>query len=76
MLLDLDAGGGIKPGIVHGETDDYGYNIVRDPVHVHDMNATIMHCMGYEHRRLTFRFKGRDYRITDVHGEVVTPILA
>lgn len=70
------AGGGIKPGMVHGETDDYGYNIVRDPVHVHDMNATIMHCMGYDHKRLTYRFQGRDYRITDVHGEVVTPILA
>ena len=70
------AGGGIKAGMVHGETDDYGYNIVRDPVHVHDMNATIMHCMGYDHKRLTYRFQGRDYRITDVHGEVVTPILA
>jgi hypothetical protein len=70
------AGGGIKPGMVHGETDDYGYNIVRDPVHVHDMNATIMHCMGYDHKRLTYRFQGRDYRITDVQGEVVTPILA
>jgi hypothetical protein len=70
------AGGGIKHGMVHGETDDYGYNIVRDPVHVHDMNATIMHCMGYDHKRLTYRFQGRDYRITDVHGEVVTPILA
>ena len=70
------AGGGIKPGMVHGETDEYGYNIVRDPVHVHDMNATIMHCMGYDHKRLTYRFQGRDYRITDVHGEVVTPILA
>ena len=70
------AGGGIKPGMVHGETDDYGYNIVRDPVHVHDMNATIMHCLGYDHKRLTYRFQGRDYRLTDVHGEVVTPILA
>ena len=70
------AGGGIKPGMVHGETDDYGYNIVRDAVHVHDMNATIMHCMGYDHKRLTYRFQGRDYRITDVHGEVVTSILS
>ncbi len=70
------AGGGIKPGMVHGETDDYGYNIVRDPVHVHDMNATIMHCLGYDHKRLAYRFQGRDYRLTDVHGEVVTPILA
>ena len=70
------AGGGIKPGIVHGETDDFGYNIVKDPVHIHDMNATILHCLGYDHKRLTYRFQGRDYRLTDVHGEVVTPILA
>ncbi|MFO1007337.1 MAG: DUF1501 domain-containing protein [Planctomycetaceae bacterium] len=70
------AGGGIKPGVVHGETDDFGYNIVKDPVHIHDMNATILHCLGYDHKRLTFRFQGRDYRLTDVHGEVVTPILA
>ncbi len=65
------AGGGIKPGVVHGETDDYGYNITRDPVHIHDLNATILHCLGYDHKRLTFRFQGRDYRLTDVHGEVV-----
>ncbi len=70
------AGGGIRPGTVHGETDDYGYNVVRDPVHVHDMNATILHCLGYDHKRLTFRFQGRDYRLTDVHGEVVTALLA
>ena len=70
------AGGGIRPGIVHGETDDYGYNIIRDPVHVHDMNATILECLGYDHKRLTFRFQGRDYRLTDVQGEVVRPLLA
>jgi hypothetical protein len=70
------AGGGIRPGIVHGETDDYGYNNVRDPVHVHDLNATILHCLGFDHQRLTFRFQGRDYRLTDVHGEVVKPLLA
>ncbi len=69
------AGGGIKPGLVHGETDDYGYNIVKDPVHIHDMNATILHCLGYDHKRLTYRFQGRDFRLTDVHGEVVTPVL-
>ena len=69
-------GGGIKPGLVHGETDDYGYNIVKDPVHIHDMNATILHCLGYDHKRLTYRFQGRDFRLTDVHGEVVTPVLA
>jgi hypothetical protein len=70
------AGGGMKPGVVHGETDDYGYNIVRDPVHVHDLNATILHCLGFDHERLTFRFQGRDYRLTDVHGRVVRELLA
>ena len=70
------AGGGIKGGLVHGETDDYGYNVVRDPVHVHDLNATILHCLGYDHTRLTYRFQGRDYRLTDVHGRVVTELLA
>jgi hypothetical protein len=70
------AGGGIKPGIVHGETDDYGYNIVRDPVHVHDLNATLLHCLGVDHKRLTYRFQGRDYRLTDVHGEIVHETLA
>jgi uncharacterized protein (DUF1501 family) len=69
------AGGGIRPGIVHGETDDYGYNIVRDPVHVHDMNATLLHCLGYDHKRLTYRFQGRDYRLTDVEGNVVRELL-
>ncbi len=69
------AGGGIKPGVVHGETDDYGYNITRDPVHVHDLNATMLHCLGIDHTRLTYRFQGRDYRLTDVHGEVVKGIL-
>ena len=70
------AGGGIKPGYVHGETDDYGYNILRDPVHVHDLNATILHCLGVDHERLTFRSQGRDYRLTDVHGNVVREVLA
>ncbi len=70
------AGGGIKPGVVHGETDDYGYNIVNDPVHIHDLNATILQCLGYDHKRLTFRFQGRDYRLTDVHGEVVQELLS
>lgn len=70
------AGGGVKPGIVHGETDDYGYNIVRDPVHIHDLNATILHCLGFDHERLTYRFQGRDYRLTDVHGNVVRALLA
>ena len=70
------AGGGIKPGVTHGETDDYGYNITRDPVHVHDLHATLLHCLGIDHRRLTYRFQGRDFRLTDVHGTVVKDILA
>lgn len=70
------AGGGIKPGVVHGATDDYGYNIVENPVHIHDLNATIMQCLGIDHERLTFPFQGRDYRLTDVHGKVVREILA
>ena len=70
------AGGGMKPGVVHGETDDFSYNIVKDPVHVHDLNATILDRLGIDHKRLTFRFQGRDFRLTDVHGEVVRPLLA
>ena len=70
------AGGGTKPGLVHGETDDYSYNIVKDPVHVHDLNATILHCLGIDHKKLTYRFQGRYFRLTDVHGEVVKPLLA
>jgi uncharacterized protein DUF1501 len=69
------AGGGIKPGITIGETDDFSYNIARDPVHVHDLNATILHCLGIDHTRLTYKFQGRDFRLTDVHGEVVKKIL-
>jgi len=69
------AGGGIKPGIVHGETDEFGYNVVRDGVHVHDLNATILHCLGLNHERLTYRSQGRDFRITDVAGTVVKAIL-
>lgn len=70
------AGGGIKPGMVHGATDDLGYNIVQDPVHVHDLQATLMHCLGLDHERLTFRSQGRDFRLTDVHGGVIKAILA
>ena len=69
------AGGGIKPGISYGETDDYCYNIARDPVHVHDLHATILHCLGIDHEKLTFKFQGRHYRLTDVHGEVVKGVL-
>ncbi|MFP6874282.1 MAG: DUF1501 domain-containing protein [Verrucomicrobiales bacterium] len=70
------AGGGIKPGASYGETDDYCYNVARDPVHVHDFHATILHCLGIDHERLTYRFQGRDYRLTDVHGKVVRGILS
>ena len=70
------AGGGIKGGVVHGETDDFGYNIIKDPVHVHDLNATILHCLGIDHERLTFKFQGRHYRLTDVSGNVVKSVLA
>ncbi|MCB1234049.1 MAG: DUF1501 domain-containing protein, partial [Verrucomicrobiae bacterium] len=69
------AGGGIRPGTVYGETDDFCFNVARDPVHVHDLNATLLHQLGIDHERLTFRFQGRDYRLTDVHGRVVREIL-
>ncbi|NND95957.1 MAG: DUF1501 domain-containing protein [Pirellulaceae bacterium] len=72
----LMAGAGINGGYTHGETDDYCYNITADPVHVHDLNATILHLMGINHERLTYRYQGRDFRLTDIHGEVVQPILA
>jgi uncharacterized protein (DUF1501 family) len=70
------AGGGIKPGISYGGTDDFSYNVAHDPVHVHDLNATILHCLGLDHEKLTFKFKGRQYRLTDVHGQVVEGVLA
>ena len=70
------AGGGIRPGIQYGETDDFCYNITRDPVHVHDLNATLLHQLGLDHERLTYRFQGRDYRLTDVYGRVVKGLLA
>lgn len=70
------AGGGIKPGISYGQTDEFCYNIVENPVHIHDQNATILHCLGIDHEKLTFRFQGRDFRLTDIHGNVVRDILA
>jgi len=70
------AGGGVKAGYVHGQTDELGFNVAEDPVHVHDLNATLLHLLGLDHLKLTFRFQGRDYRLTDVHGQVVQPILA
>jgi hypothetical protein len=70
------AGGGIKGGITHGETDDYSYNIVKDPVELYDLHATILHCLGVDHTKLTYKFQGRHFRLTDVHGNVVRQILA
>jgi hypothetical protein len=69
------AGGGIKPGISLGETDDFGYNIVKDPVHVHDLQATILNRLGIDHTRLTYKFQGRHFRLTDVSGRVVKEIV-
>ena len=69
------AGGGIRAGYTHGETDEFGFHIVRDPVHVHDLQATILHLMGIDHEQLTYRYQGRDFRLTDVHGSVVDDIL-
>ena len=70
------AGGGVKPGMTLGETDDYCYNVVKDPVHVHDLHATILRCLGVDHTRLTYKFQGRHFRLTDVHGEIVKQVLA
>ncbi|HWB00678.1 MAG TPA: DUF1501 domain-containing protein, partial [Pirellulales bacterium] len=69
------AGGGVRPGLTYGATDDHSYNIVENPVHVHDLNATILHCLGIDHKRLTFKFQGRNHRLTDVEGSVVQGIL-
>ncbi len=73
MLL---AGAGVKKGMTLGATDEFNYNITENPVHVHDLNATIMHLMGVDHTRLTYRYQGRDFRLTDIHGELINPILA
>jgi Protein of unknown function (DUF1501) len=70
------AGGGIRPGVTYGETDDFSYNITKDPMDVHDLHATIFRCLGVDHTKLTFKFQGRHFRLTDVHGNVVRPILA
>jgi uncharacterized protein (DUF1501 family) len=70
------AGGGIKPGITHGKTDDFGYNVVEDGVHAHDFQATVLHLLGVDHKRLTYRYQGRDFRLTDVAGNFVQQILA
>jgi arylsulfatase A-like enzyme len=70
------AGGGISPGVTIGETDDIGYNIVRDPVSVHDLHATILHLMGIDHTKLVYNFQGRDFRLTDVEGVVVNRLVS
>jgi uncharacterized protein (DUF1501 family) len=70
------AGGGVKGGMVHGATDEFGWHAVQDKVHVHDLHATILHLMGLDHEKLTFRHDGRNFRLTDVYGKVVHPILA
>jgi uncharacterized protein (DUF1501 family) len=70
------AGGGVKPGISYGRTDDFGFNVVEGGVHTHDLNATVLHLLGMDHERLTFRYQGRDYRLTDVEGKIIRPILA
>jgi hypothetical protein len=70
------AGGGVKPGLTLGESDEFGFNAARDKVHVHDLHATLLHMLGFEHTKLTYRFQGREFRLTDVHGELVTKLLA
>jgi hypothetical protein len=70
------AGGGVKPGLTYGESDDLAMSVARDPVHVHDFQATMLHLLGIDHKRLTFRFQGRDFRLTDIHGEVVKGVIA
>src|SRR5690606_3712156 len=69
------AGGGIKRGLVYGETDEFGYNIVRDPVHVHDLQATLLYLLGVDHERLVYKFQGRRFRLTDVHGTIANGLL-
>ena len=69
------AGGGVKPGLTLGETDEFGFNVTKDRVHVHDLHATILHLLGFDHEKLTYRFQGRDFRLTDVHGEIVEKLL-
>ncbi len=70
------AGGGVKPGVTHGATDELGFHVAKDPVHVHDLQATLLHLLGLDHHRLTFHYAGRDFRLTDVHGNIVKEILA
>jgi hypothetical protein len=69
------AGGGVKAGFTLGESDEFGFNATTDRVHVHDLNATILHLLGFDHTKLTYRFQGRDFRLTDVHGKVVKKMI-
>ena len=70
------AGGGVKPGLVHGATDDFCYNVAADGVHVHDLHATLLQLLGIDHERLTYKFQGRHFRLTDVHGQIVQALIA
>jgi hypothetical protein len=70
------AGGGVKAGYVHGASDDLGFKVASDMVHIHDLQATILHLLGFDHTKLTYRFQGRDFRLTDVHGHVVKALLS
>src|SRR5262249_21687641 len=70
------AGGGVRPGVTVGASDEFGFNVTRDRVHVHDLHATILHLLGFDHTKLTYRFQGRDFRLTDVHGNLVRQVLA
>lgn len=70
------AGGGIKPGTTYGTTDDFSFNVTENPVHVYDLHATMLHCLGVDHEQLTYKFQGRHYRLTDVHGQVIPGLLA
>ena len=69
------AGGGARGGYSHGETDELGFSVAKDKVHVHDFQATLLHLLGFDHEKLTYRFQGRDYRLTDVHGKVIKEIV-
>ena len=70
------AGGGVKKGLTYGESDDFGFNAAKDKVHVHDLHATLLHLLGFDHTQLTYRFQGRDFRLTDIAGEVVSKLIA
>ena len=70
------AGGGVRGGVSHGETDPFGMDVIRDGVHVHDLNATVLHLLGLDHEQLTYRYQGREFRLTDVHGRIVRELLA